>query len=170
VLATLLGGCGDPVCGPADDALPAVTATMGSSEVTWDQWRSSPNNDCGEPDGPISLTLEAQQDGSSFALTLCLPRPDKLSASPVDINEATRVQIIDIFAEVGDGCMASLDRSRAATGTIGFPGLCGDGDGPDGYGLDLRFSAPMTIACDGADPVAEVMQFSGAVAVEAVQF
>lgn len=168
--AVTVSGCDDEVCGASADSLASIATNLGDSEIIYGDWRSSPNNDCGETGGPVSLTLDAQQEGANFALTLCLPRPDKLSATPVTVTETTRIRIVDIFADVGEGCIASLDRTREASGTIAFPGLCGDGDGPDGYSLDLEFTAPMTIACDGMDPEATQMQLSGLVAVEAVQF
>ena len=170
LLLPLLGGCDDEVCGPTADSQASTATTIGDVDVVWGEWQSSPNNDCGEAGGPTSLTVDAKQEGSSFALTLCLPRPDKLSASATDITDDSRVRIIDIFADVGGGCMASLDRSRQPSGTIGFPGLCGDGDGPDGYSLDLSFTAPMTVVCDGLDPSAAEMPLSGSVSVEAIQF
>lgn len=170
-LTSLLSvGCDDEVCGPIEGSQATLSASIGDASVTWTDWRSSPNNDCGETGGPVSLTLDAQQEGSNFALTLCLPRPDKLSASPVDIKLATRVQIVDIFAQVDADCVASLDRSTSPTGTIAFPGICGDGDGEEGYSLKLDASVPMTITCEGLDPVSEQMQLSGLLAVEAVQF
>ncbi len=121
----------------------------------------------------MSLTLDAQQVGANFALTFCLPRPDKLSSAAVDINETTRVQIIDVFAEVEVGqetCLAQFDRAASASGTIGFPGLCGDGDGESGYSLDLDLEIPMSITCGDAAAISETMPLRGSVAVEALQF
>jgi hypothetical protein len=172
-LTTLLvaQGCDeDEVCGPVEGSASTLSAPIGETSVVWTDWHSSPNNDCGETGGPVSLTLDAQQMGSNFALTLCLPRPDKLSSTPVDIALESRVQIIDIFADVGPTCVASLDRSTAPSGTIAFPGICGNGDGEEGYSLELDFTVPMTVTCDGADPESEAMQFSGLVAIEAIQF
>lgn len=163
-------GCEDEVCGPSEGSAQSITTAIGDASITYGEWRSSPNNDCGEPGGPVSLTLDAQQEGASFALTLCLPRPDKLSASPVDIADSTRVQIIDVFADVGADCIASFDRTRPADGTIAFPGICGDGDGPEGYSLQLDARIPMSIACEGLDPEIVSMDLSGLIAVEAVQF
>ncbi len=160
----------DEVCGPSEGSATTISAPIGDTSVVWTDWRSSPNNDCGETGGPVSLTLDAQQENGNFALTLCLPRPDKLSASPIDIGLASRVQIIDIFADVGANCVASLDRTAAPSGTIAFPGICGDGDGAEGYSLDLDVTVPMTVMCDGLDPESKQMQLSGLVAVEAIQF
>jgi hypothetical protein len=168
--SVFIAGCDDEVCGPSEDSATTLSAPIGDASVVWTDWRSSPNNDCGETGGPVSLTLDAQQEGSNFALTLCLPRPDKLSASPIDIALATRVQVIDIFADITATCVASLDRSAAPTGTIAFPGICGDGDGPEGFSLELDFSVPMIVMCEGAEPESQLMQLSGLVAVEAVQF
>lgn len=170
-LVTQLSGCGeDAVCGADDGAQDFAISTVGSEQVRWEDWRSSPNNDCGEAGGPTSLTLEASQVGTNRGLTLCLPRPDKLSASAEDVLDESRVRIIDIFADVagaGD-CLASINRAMPATGSIAFPGVCDDGLHPDGYSLDMDFAVPVTVTC-ATEVREEVMRFSGVVRVQATQ-
>jgi hypothetical protein len=166
-----LVACGDDEClpGPIADSQATITTSLDTATPSWNNWRSSPNNDCGETGGPISLTVEADQVGiPERAITLCLPRPDKLSATPVDITDTSRVRIIDIFAEPAPDCLASLDRSTPATGTVAFPGICGDGDGPEGYSIDFDISVPMTITC-GADVNTALLVFDSTASVTATQ-
>jgi hypothetical protein len=173
LLPLLLAGqslhCGDDaVCGIAEDDSAQIVGSMTSENVVWENWRSSPNNDCGETGGPVSLTVEADQSTmASRRLTLCLPRPDKLSSGAVDVNDAGLIRVIDIFADVeGGNCLASLDRSMPLTGTLAFPGICDKGLHPGGYGILFDLSAPMTITC-GQDSRSEVMVFSESAAVTA---
>lgn len=161
--------CGDDaVCGIAEEDSAQITGSMTSEDVVWENWRSGPNNDCGETGGPVSLTVEADQSTmAARRLTLCLPRPDKLSSTPVDVNDSALIRVIDIFADVESGnCLASLDRSMPLTGTLAFPGICDDGLHEDGYGILFDLSAPMTITC-GADTRSEVMVLSASAAVTA---
>ncbi len=170
-LAAISVNCGDDaVCGVAEDDSAQIVGSMTSENVAWENWRSSPNNDCGETGGPVSLTIEADQSTmASRRLTLCLPRPDKLSSSPVDVNDRALIRVIDIFADIeGGNCLASLDRSAPLTGTLAFPGICDAGLHPDGYGVLFDLSAPMTITC-GADTRSEVMVFSASAAVTATR-
>ena len=166
-VAVLASGCGDESCGPLTEAALAIPATIESNEIVWENWRSSPNNDCGEAGGPISLTVEADQVGSSRGLTLCLPRPDKLSGSSVAITESGLVQIIDVFADTsGVDCLAALDRTRAATGTLAFPGLCDEGLNDAGYSLSFDINIPMTITC-GAQETNSNMVLEAVASVQA---
>jgi hypothetical protein len=168
-LAGLGLACGDDaVCGSAEDSPAQIVGALPSEQVTWENWRSSPNNDCGENGGPVSLTVDADQRSTSRLLTLCLPRPDKLSSSTVDASETNRVRIIDVFADVagvgGEGCLATFDRTSPATGTFAFPGICDDGLHPDGYSIAFDLQVPMTITC-GQEARQETMVFDGSVAV-----
>ena len=159
-------GCGDDaVCGSEEDSQTQITGELASESVTWENWRSSPNNDCGETGGPISLTVEADQAVTMRGLTLCLPRPDKLSGAAVDVNDASLVRVIDVFADVeGVDCLATLERTTPASGTLAFPGICDDGQHPDGYSIVFDLQLPVTITC-AQDTRSEVMRFSGSVAV-----
>ncbi|MBL4636825.1 MAG: hypothetical protein JKY56_23440, partial [Kofleriaceae bacterium] len=59
-LSLLSTACGDdPTCGPEDGLPNTAGATVGAETVTYADWRASPNNDCGELNGPVSVTLEA---------------------------------------------------------------------------------------------------------------
>jgi len=169
--AVLAGGCGeDAVCGAPPDTPTTIVATIGGSDFILADWKSSPNNDCGEPDGPTSLTVEGIQQGTSIGLTLCLPRPDKLSETAVDVADTSLVRIIDIFSEPDPGCTASLDRSSDPIGTVGFPGICGDGANPPGYALNFDLSVPMSVSCGDGAASSESLTLQGLVQVEAIVF
>ncbi len=163
-----LASCGDDaVCGIDVESQSLIIGVLGTEDIEWNNWRSSPNNDCGEMGGPVSLTVEADQNTTTRGLTLCLPRPDKLSAMPVDVTDASLVRVIDIFADVaGANCLASLDRTAAPSGTLAFPGICDDGQHTDGYNIVFDISVPMTITCD-QDSRSETMVFSATTAVAA---
>lgn len=161
--------CGDDaVCGSSEEAQATIVGALGAENISWENWRSSPNNDCGETGGPISLTVEADQVMTNRGFTLCLPRPDRLSAQAVDVSDMTLIRVIDVFADVdGVDCLASLDRSMAASGTLAFPGICDDGLNVDGYDIVFDLQLPLTITCGQEAPTSEVMNLSGRAAVTA---
>lgn len=168
LLVAATTGCdGETICGPGEETPNSLLASAEQDEILWQDWRSSPNNDCGEAGGPTSLTLEANQS-EDRSLTLCLPRPDKLDGR-VDITNEARVQVIDVFADLPGSCLASLDRGRAPEGSIEFSGVCEDGLYEEGYQMDLAFTLPITIECQGAENRAAEMRFEGPVRVEATQ-
>ena len=154
--------CEDPVCGPDADALSVVSAQVAGQSISYEDWRSSPNNDCGEVGGPTSLTLEASQVDTGRGLTLCIPRPDKLSGS-IDLADTTKIQVIDVFADL-PGCLASLDRGRSAAGNVTFAGVCQDGTAPEGYSMTLQASLPITLTC-GTDVTSELMTIDSNIAI-----
>ena len=172
VSASVSAGCGDDaVCGPDDVAAEELGSyTLEDELVQWQDFRSSPNNDCGEAGGPISLTLEANQAAEpERSLVLCLPRPDKLSGKTVDVNDTDLLRIIDVFATVerdAASCLASLDRSRAMTGSVGFYGVCEAGLDPAGYSLEFAMTLPVALTCD-EQVIEDELRFEGAVRVRA---
>jgi len=162
---TNFAGCGDEVCGPEPGLPTTLNAAIGTETVSYGEWRSSPNNDCGETGGPVSLTLEAIQVGTSRGFTLCFPRPDKLSGT-VDIASSNLVQVIDVFADLEPDCLASLDRTKANAGTINFSGVCDDGTAAEGYSMEMQIDLPMTVTCS-AGTSEERLLISAEVAVTA---
>ena len=76
----------------------------------------------------------------------------------------------DVFGEV-DGCLISIDRARAVSGTATFAGYCDEGLNPAGYSLTLSGALPVTKSCptDGgtADTATEI-SLTGEAAVEAI--
>jgi hypothetical protein len=155
ILPLVLPACGDDSCGPVTDAL-SVTAELSSGgSIAFEGFHSSPNNDCGEPGGPTSLTIEATQQGSSRPLVLCVPRPDKVSGKSFDISDDSRILLIDLFADSESGCLLALDRTRDASGQIGFEGVCDSGLAPEGYQMSFELQVPLTETCD-PDPAIEL--------------
>ncbi len=154
--------CDDPICGPDADALSVVSAQVAGQSISYEDWRSSPNNDCGEVSGPTSLTLEASQVDTGRGFTLCIPRPDKLSG-PIDLADTTKIQVVDVFADL-PGCLASLDRGRPAAGSVTFAGVCQDGIDPAGYSMALQASVPITLTC-GTDVTSELMTIDSNIAI-----
>lgn len=166
-------GCGDDaVCGPEELASEQLSSyTLDDGLVQWQDFRSSPNNDCGEAGGPISLTLEANQASEPDRnLVLCLPRPDRLSGKTVDVNDTELLRIIDVFATVerdAASCLASLDRSKAMTGSVAFYGVCEAGLDPAGYSLEFAMTLPIAITCPEQQPLEDELRFEGTVRVRA---
>ncbi len=167
---TSAAACGDdPACGPDEAADLVLGSTSGSDElVQWGEFQSSPNNDCGEPGGPVSLTVEGKQVGVALqSIVLCMPRPDKLAGKTIDIGNSSRVRLIDVFSFQSGG-QGSLDRTRAASGTIGFTGICDDGLDPAGYSLDFDLTVPLDIL-QGDVITSDSLHFLGKVQVAVSQ-
>lgn len=164
-------GCGeDPICGPGEEPADGVVATVEGATVLYGNFASSPNNDC-TPTGrePTSLTLDGRQVDPApaipYGITFCLPRPDVIGSEPITVDDPDTLQVIDVFAELEDGCLVLLDRTRASTGTATFEGYCAEGLDPGGYALSFTATIPVTRMCDGR---AEVMELSGRTTVEAL--
>lgn len=170
-LAALAGaaGCGDDAaCGPADTPADAITMTVDGVELGYGAFTSSPNNDCPDPDGPTSLTLAGEQiepEQTGFALTFCLPRPDRITADPIPIDD-DRVEVVDVSGQI-DGCQIARDSGEAATGTITFIGYCADGLEPAGYAIELSATFPGTRTCAGVDEPVDLV-LSGSASVMAI--
>lgn len=156
---------GDEVCGPEAGLATTVSAAVGNQTLTYEDWRASPNNDCGETGGPVSLTLEATQVGTNRGFTLCFPRPDKLSGL-IDLTSTDLIQVIDVFADLEPDCLVSLDRTKSSSGSIDFSGVCSDGTDPAGFGMTMQLNIPVTLTC-GADITETAMVISAPVAVTA---
>ena len=157
-------GCDDGgVCGPSDAPL-QIVAEGAEISLGYQNFVSSANNDCGEPGGPVSLTVEATQVGGDRQLVLCLPRPDELEGE-VSADDPSRLRIVDLFAEV-DGCDIALDRGRPAEGSLTFSGVCELGADPAGYRIDFDLVLPVTRNCGEMLSSGE-LTFLGAAAVSA---
>lgn len=102
-----------------------------------------------------------------FAITFCLPRPDIIDDQPVTIDDPETLQVIDVFAELADGCLAVLDRAMPATGTATFAGYCEDGLAEAGYTIGFDATIPVTRMCDGQSTT---IALSGRADVEALSF
>ena len=161
--ASACGGDGGTDCGPGGAPADGVTVTAGagagggeSESATFGQFSSSPNNDCPPPggDGPTSLTVQGGQvdpaDPARF-LVLCLPRPDRIGAAPIALDDAELVQVVDLVAAPADGCRLTLDRDRGLTGQVTFSGFCDDGTSPDGYAVAFDATIPLLRVCPAGD-------------------
>jgi hypothetical protein len=171
--ATLaLAGCGDEVCGPGDAPPDGVVASVAGETIRYGGFTSSPNNDCTPPGAQAtSLTVDGRQldpqPSGSYGITLCIPRPGDLNGALVTLGDPDRLQLIDIYAELADGCLVQFDRTGQLSGTASFEGFCGDGTDPAGYAIAFDAGVPVTRMCDGQ---ADTLQLSGRVAVEAMTF
>ncbi len=167
VVALALVGCGndDIQCGPEDAPANGMTMTVGSDTVSFDRWTSSPNNDCSVDGHPTSLTLDGIQEGGTFHIAFCLPRPDDLGGV-TQLSDTNLIEIVTVSAEIG-GCTVVLDPMNPATGTIEFAGYCSDGLSDGGYAVELNGSVNGIQTCNMMDtPV--TIQLGGRFAVEAL--
>ena len=174
MLAGSASGCSDDaVCGP-DPLLPAdgIVAAIGGETITYGSFTSSPNNDCTPPDRqPTSITVDGRQvepqPSMPLIMTFCLPRPDVIGSEPIAVGDFDTLQVIDVFAELADGCLILLDRTQPVAGEATFEGYCADGLAEDGYVLSLSATIPVTRMCDGAQ---DTITLSGRTQVEALSF
>ena len=176
-LATLAttGGCGgDDQCGPDDAPAQGLSIAIGDQTLTFGDATSSPNNDCSIDGAPTSLTIDIFQISPTpttrRALTLCIPRPDRLLDGRVVLTEddvTTGIQLIDLFADES-GCLLSFNRGEGVSASGQFNGVCDDGASPEGYSLELSGSIPVTRNCQGNEESLSV-QLSGRFAVTALQ-
>ncbi len=163
-LATLLGlalaataaGCSDDAaCGPGDAPTAGVTLTVAGETITYGGFVASMNNDCTiAGSGVISVTIHGSQSDATQALTLCLPRPDLLTATPVDlVRDPTppladdRAQVVDVSANLAGGCTVAKDPAGTPTGTATFVGYCADGYDPAGYAIAFAGEVPLVRTC-----------------------
>lgn len=174
LLITSLAGCpsdGDE-CGPGDAPDDGLVATGLGVELTYGGLAAGPNNDCpvdGTPEGVISLTIAGvQTDLPGGLFTLCVPRPDLLSAGEslgIDdpASEDPAVRVVDVSgADVS--CEYDLDDTVPPTGTARAEGLC-DPTGAGGFALVLDGEVTLTRTC-GAVIDSVVVQLTGTAAVQ----
>jgi hypothetical protein len=164
VAAALLAGCGDdgPACGPGDAPADGITVTAGADVITYGDFGSGANRDCGLD----SITLDGVQvdpQVDDFHITFCIPDPAGLPAEPIALADP-RIMVINVSAEVA-GCVLSIDRTRELAGTIALPGLCDGGLHEAGYAIALTGTVPGERACPGvaAEPVDLVVAGEAAV-------
>lgn len=175
LVATALVGCSDDAtCGPGSAAADGLAVTIGGETVRFAGFTASANNDCSiAGSGVISVSIHGTQAGAAAPLTLCLPRPDLLAATPVPLvpgrvppQADDRVQVIDASAALAGGCTAALDPAQAPSGTAAVAGYCGDGTDHAGFALTLTGTVPVLITCP-AGTTAGTANLTGTVAVTA---
>jgi hypothetical protein len=164
-------GCAGQECGPGEAPAAGVNALLAGQSISYGGFTSSPNNDCSVPGAPTSLTLDGVQTdpapSRTLHLTFCLPRPDRLGSGPVALDDTERVEVIDIFGELDDGCLFLLDRDVPPTGTIDFQGYCDQGLDAAGYAVVLDGTVAATNMCTGERVTVEL---GGSAAVQALDF
>ncbi|MSP16010.1 MAG: hypothetical protein EXR73_05260 [Myxococcales bacterium] len=167
VLALALAACGDEVCGAAVDAgAVAALVTVDGLPLRFGEFRSLLAGDCGR----ASISVGGRQEGSGYPLTLCVIDPASAGSAPVPLDDAARIDLVDLSAHVA-GCDYQLDFDATPEGTVAFDGLCADGAGP-GFNLTLagRVAGIRRCASDAGPPVDEPVSFelTGTVAVRNV--
>jgi hypothetical protein len=124
-----LGACGgdddDATCGVADPAPDhGLIVSVGALGFDYGNFTAGQNNDCpsATPNAPTSVTIGAEQVGTGFAFSLCLPRPDLLTGA-ISLADPTLVQVVDVSAQ-GAGCTYSKNAAAIPSGTVTFVGYC----------------------------------------------
>jgi hypothetical protein len=158
-LLTLIGaGCDDPECGAGSAPTAGIILNSPSGVVTYGNFRSSPNNDCTPPGASVpALTIEGQQvepppSGLAPPLVLCLPRPNHIDGSSVDLGLASTdpLQLVNLDAAI-DSCTLAIDRSAAVAASARFRGFCDGGRHPDGYAMAITGELGIVRRCGSAD-------------------
>lgn len=172
--ALALAGCSDDAtCGPGAATADGATLTVDGQTFRYGGWIGGQNNDCNIiGTGVISVTVAGTQTGDTSPLTLCLPRPDLLDATPVALTHDRippaaddRAQLIDAVAVLAGGCVARLDSTLPLAATASFTGLCDDGGDPAGFAVTLAGTIPVNVTCGGGAPTASTATLGGTVAV-----
>jgi hypothetical protein len=157
---------GGETCGPGMAAANGLSLAGSGINVEYTMLGAHVNNDCPDPAAPsgvVSLTISGTQDGAAFPVTLCIPRPDKLSSGPLTLG--TDVKIIDLGADIGGGCTLARDTTQMPTGTVSATGLCGNGKDKAGFALIFDNGVvPMKRTC-GAQVDVLNLALTGTVAV-----
>jgi hypothetical protein len=173
-----VAGCSDDApaadaasCGPPADA-DAITVGGSPDPIgpfLYGGFTSSANNDCPAGDGaPTSISVEGAQNGTANALALCLPRPDLLGDGPVPLTDATRVQVISVYARDEADCNLELDPTVPLSGTVEMVGYCADGLDPAGYGLRLDGTLALRGPCgEGGAEASYTVRIAGTAPVVA---
>lgn len=158
--------CGGDTCGPGTAAPDALELAGTGVDVKYGALSASANNDCPDvspPAGVVSLTISGTQTTSSFPVTFCIPRPDRLESGATAML-GTDVKIVDLAADIGGGCTLAPAASMAPSGTVVATGMCGNGT--DGAGFALRFDGivPMKRTCGAQVDILD-LALSGTVAI-----
>lgn len=159
----LLSGCSDDSCGPGSAPDNGLVAGDVANKLTFGGLTSSANNDCPDPSAPsgvVSLTVSGTQtDGTGF-ITLCIPRPDQLTAGTT--LGSSGVRIIDLMGQA-NGCDYKIETTRPVSGSAKATGVCDNGQS-GGYALTLDGHISLTKTCATSSETLAV-NLSGTVAV-----
>jgi hypothetical protein len=167
-LAALLGGCGDDTCGPGDAPDFGILASSADVTLTFGDLTSGLNNDCPDPAAPagvVSVTIQGSQQNGPGLITLCVGRPDLLSAGSIPLG-TMGARIIDLRGDDATGCMYTFDSTRPVAGDVSATGLCDNGASSDGYALTVDGNVSLKRTCvTTIDTIA--VSFAGTAAVTA---
>jgi hypothetical protein len=167
----LLGsqGCGDDSCGTGDAPTVGIVASSSEVTITYGNLTSLAGNDCPDPAAPagvVSISLEGTQEGGPGRITLCIPRPDQLNGGGHTLGTSLStadVRIIDLGGMAGS-CTFQFDSTRPPTGVAIGEGVCGNGEDPAGFALELDGAASLRRTC-GATIDTVAVTLTGRVAV-----
>jgi hypothetical protein len=166
VAAAAGAGCSGGDCGPGTAAADGLELAGTGVDVRYAGLGATANNDCpdpGAPSGVVSLTINGTQTGSSFAVTLCIPRPDRLAAGDT-AQLGTDVRIVDLGAILTGGCTLARATTMTPSGTVTAAGMCGNGRDAAGFALTFDGTVPMKRTC-GTQVDVLVLALTGTVAV-----
>jgi hypothetical protein len=177
VPAALAAACGDDdTCGARQPA--GATAGMVSVDgmtFEYGTFTAGENNDCPPPgsmpgpDDPVSVTIIGMQTGQGFPLTLCLRRPERIGAGPIDLADTDLIQFEDASARAPSGCTYARFPQAVPTGTVTFDGFCVEGGAVYNMTLAGQIAGVRTCPADGGSVQEMVtLTLSGTVQVTAV--
>jgi hypothetical protein len=160
-------GCGDDgeSCGPGDAPVTGIIASTSPTPLEFGNLTGSPNNDCPDLDGVVSLTIQGRPTTGAGFFVLCVERPDRLNGPlALGIDEpGNPVRVINVDASA-DNCTYSYDSSVPPTGTATGEGVCANGEDPAGFSLVMNGNVTLERTCSGiTDSVAVTL--TGRVAV-----
>jgi hypothetical protein len=148
-----VGGCGND-CGPMGASEVGLVAGSDQVTLTYGHLSGLAGNDCPDPSAPagvISISIGGTQTDGTGLITLCVPRPDQLSAGMRTLGTATSmadVRILDVSG-TSNNCDLTFDASRPPTGTASGEGVCGNGQDPSGFAIVIDGAITLRRDCAG---------------------
>jgi hypothetical protein len=158
------GGNGN--CGPGSAAPDGLELAGTGIDVHYSGLKSTSAHDCPDPNAPAgatSVTISGAQTTSSFPVDFCVPRNDLLGVQGLALG--TDVKIIDLTADIGNGCTLALGTTPAPTGTITATGVCGDGADHAGFAMTFENGTVPIVRTCGSQVDELTLALTGTVAV-----
>ncbi len=146
-----------PHCGPGDAPTVGIVAMGTGVTLTYGNFTSSPNGDC----GATSITIEGKTADNVGFFTVCVPHPENL---PGGLAFGPDANLVDTSG-MASSCMFKIDSSMAPTGRISTTGECKNGTSSAGFAMTVTGNAllkPTMCAMTSSVPVT----LSGTVAVQ----
>jgi hypothetical protein len=150
-LVSSCGGGGD-TCGAKEPAAgEADLVSTGGEIFRYHNLHAALAGDCPLVTGSRgSVTITGQQLDTGFPLTFCVRREnDVQSGQPIQLADATFIQVVDVSARDAAGCTYRQDLAAVPTGTISFDGFCTTGGTQ--YNLTLAGSIGGVRTCPAGD-------------------